>query len=271
MRETPTAYPAANFTPQDFHFFMELDVSPHLLEVFLSDICVQICTKTIVDYTGLVQYRGPGVLGGAYWTFNMALALGSTFVATHVYFALTPEGEAAADEASAWLAVGAMCAAWAAVFGAFLLLIKPGHAQSFFSTETGREWVRNKFLREGASDECRFFIHTMRGAMWADIRGEVKEWTLGNWERWDATHPEWFTPAAVAAVDDDMIPERFLRRLRSAGGGERDRRKSSLAAFWEERSARSGGASPARGEGRGLPVDSEQGLGEGGTLTNSAR
>ena len=35
------------------------------------DFVSQLIFKLIVDYTGLVQFRGPGCLGGCYWTGNM--------------------------------------------------------------------------------------------------------------------------------------------------------------------------------------------------------
>ena len=35
------------------------------------DFLMQLFFKLIVDYTGLVQFRGPGILGGCYWTGNM--------------------------------------------------------------------------------------------------------------------------------------------------------------------------------------------------------
>ena len=37
----------------------------------LYDFVLQLIYKLIVDYTGLVQFRGPGCLGGCYWTGNM--------------------------------------------------------------------------------------------------------------------------------------------------------------------------------------------------------
>jgi hypothetical protein len=37
----------------------------------LFDFLFQLCYKLVVDYTGLVQCRGPGCLGGCYWTGNM--------------------------------------------------------------------------------------------------------------------------------------------------------------------------------------------------------
>jgi hypothetical protein len=34
------------------------------------DIVAQVTNKIIADYTGLVQFRLPGVIGGSYWTGN---------------------------------------------------------------------------------------------------------------------------------------------------------------------------------------------------------
>jgi hypothetical protein len=41
------------------------------LGTVVNDFVLQLCFKLIADYTGLVQFRGPGVLGGCYWTMNM--------------------------------------------------------------------------------------------------------------------------------------------------------------------------------------------------------
>jgi hypothetical protein len=43
----------------------------------LCDFMNQLCFKLIVDYTGLVQFRGPGILGGCYWAGNMVGAKAS--------------------------------------------------------------------------------------------------------------------------------------------------------------------------------------------------
>jgi hypothetical protein len=55
----------------DFKYFDNVDGLAGLL-VF--DFLLQFILKTIVDFTGLVQFRGPGVLGGAYWSGSMVCA-----------------------------------------------------------------------------------------------------------------------------------------------------------------------------------------------------
>jgi hypothetical protein len=55
----------------DIKYFANVDGLAGLL---LFDFLIQFITKTIVDFTGLVQFRGPGILGGAYWSGSMVCA-----------------------------------------------------------------------------------------------------------------------------------------------------------------------------------------------------
>jgi hypothetical protein len=49
----------------DFKYFVNVDGLAGLL---LFDMLIQFTMKTIVDFTGLVQFRAAGILGGAYWS-----------------------------------------------------------------------------------------------------------------------------------------------------------------------------------------------------------
>jgi hypothetical protein len=49
----------------DFHFFLNLDGLWGLLG---ADLAIPFCLKTITDFTGLLQFRLPAVMGGVYWT-----------------------------------------------------------------------------------------------------------------------------------------------------------------------------------------------------------
>jgi hypothetical protein len=55
----------------DFKYFANVDGIAGLL---IFDFLIQFILKTIVDFTGLVQLRGPGILGGAYWSGSMVCA-----------------------------------------------------------------------------------------------------------------------------------------------------------------------------------------------------
>ena len=156
------------------------------------------------------------------------MALASSFVATHVYYAnLGEEVETAVDESVAWKLVGGLSAGWGFFFMAFLMLMKKGFRSTFFSTQTGYQWTMSLFL-EGRHDSTkrRVLVHNKRH--WAAIRDDVKAWTLENWERWEEEKPEFFNDAFKATVDDDMIPAASLRKLNGAGSMHRSRRRTSL-------------------------------------------
>jgi hypothetical protein len=182
--------------------------------------------KVIVDFSGCLQFRGPGEMGGAYFSFSLLGAMVASFVVTHVYFSSLEDHEAAVmGESDAWKLVGGLGGGWLASFVLFFYLIEPGYVSSFFSLKTGYQYVHEKF-RLGEDDERKASIFSFQPKMWLTIRDDVKTWTLENWERWGEEKPRWFTDAWKRKVDDDMIPPASLRRMN--GGGELSRRRSSF-------------------------------------------
>jgi hypothetical protein len=148
----------------------------------------------------------------------------SSFVATHIYYASLGEGEAGAmDEGDAWLLVGGLSGGLACFFATFFLTMKPKYVATFFSAQTGCQYVQSKFFRDG--DECKKEVFGYNAKLWLPIRDDVKAWTMENWERWEEEKPEWFTDAFKARTDDDMIPPASLRKLNGSAGR---RRRSSL-------------------------------------------
>jgi hypothetical protein len=55
----------------DIQYFANVD---GVAGALIFDFLTQFILKTIVDFTGLVQFRGPGVLGGVYWSGSMVSA-----------------------------------------------------------------------------------------------------------------------------------------------------------------------------------------------------
>ena len=101
------------------------------------------------------------------------------------------------------------------------------HRHTFYSTQTCKAWVCSFFTKEGASDASKMDIFTFRRRLWKHLRPEVKEWTLANWARFEREDPDWFSPALIAQVEDDMIPPGSLASLNREGGGKR--RRSSMS------------------------------------------
>ena len=64
----------------DFHYWLPVDGA---FGLFIS-LVMRVVAKTITDFTGVIQTRHPGELGGLYWTANTFLALLASFVCVWV-------------------------------------------------------------------------------------------------------------------------------------------------------------------------------------------
>ena len=181
--------------------------------------------KVVVDFTGLVQFRGAGILGGIYWTLNMVMAFLASFVAIYVYFETFEEKDAGIKRESAYQIAAGISGAWLVVSVVFLSLIKKEYIGTFYSTQTGNEYVQNKFLK-GETDQIKAKILNKNPHCWKSIRPQVRGWLLENWYMWEDEKPEWFDEVFMSWVDDDMMPPDALMRLRQKGGGSR--RRSSI-------------------------------------------
>jgi len=196
----------------DFHYWLPIEGA---LGLFAS-LMTRAIIKTITDFTGVIQFRHDGELGGLYWTVNMFLALLASVVCVW-----TSDGGA-----TEWTLVGAASGAWVLTFGLFLLLMKKGYRRTFFTTRTGNEWAMSYFL-EGKTDDIKQEVLMHNKNQWKAIRGEVKEWVGEGWWRWEADRPEWFTESWIAKVPADMIPSEAKQAAKDIRASAR--RRSSFA------------------------------------------
>jgi hypothetical protein len=210
-----TLYAVYKALRRDMWHWVPLEGVPSVVET----IAERSIVKILVDFTGVVQFRGPPEMGGAYWVFDMVMALTASFLATYVYV------ETATDPvASVWTTVLTLSSSWVVFFAIFLLTMRKRYWATFFSLQTGYAWVQSSFV-DGKTDVQKSYIHGYNKKLWLSIRPDVKAWTVENWERWEEEQPDWFNDAFKRKVDDDMIPPDSLRRM-NGGGGER--RRSSL-------------------------------------------
>jgi hypothetical protein len=203
----------------DFTYWIPVDGA---LGFFMSMI-VRVGVKTITDYTGIVQFRASGELGGIYWSFSMLTAVAVPFVAE--YFLGMASVTVAMAEGTASRIVGSLSGAWLFFFVLFLFLMNKEYRWTFFSFETGNEWAVSFFLK-GDTDAKRVKPLRLNKNKWKKIRPQMKEFVLDNWERWEGEQPEWFTQVWKASIDDDMLPAAELRKQKLVGGGQW--RRSSL-------------------------------------------
>jgi hypothetical protein len=192
---------------------------------FVTAVLTRTVVKLIVDYTGIVQFRASGEMGGAYWIFNVLLAVITPFVAVFFYYSSKPDKLVMTQE-SAWSIVGTLGGAWLFFFALFLKLMKKEYRKTFISFETGSDWAMSFFLK-GDTDEKRVKPLRLNINKWKKIRPEMKEFLLDSWDTWEEENPKWFTEVWKSRVPGDMLPAAELRKQTIAGGGYR-RKKSVL-------------------------------------------
>jgi hypothetical protein len=84
-------------------------------------LSIRVLVKTLTDFTGVIQFRGAGEMGGVMWLWTMCLALVTPWVAVPVYFgSLTEDTKNATEEeevrafehSDAWRLLGGLTAGW---------------------------------------------------------------------------------------------------------------------------------------------------------------
>jgi hypothetical protein len=216
-------YLAYKLARRDLYHWAPIEGAAHVPFAILCRVGI----KTIADFTGVVQFRAAGEMGGAAWTFSQGTALVTSLVATHIYLSSDKGGAAAGviGESFVWTTVGVLSGSLAVGYACFLLLMKRRFVSTFFSLKTGHAWVKGFFL-DYEEDRIKMFVHSQNRKQWLSIRDDVAQYTMDNWERWMEEKPEWFNDNFKAFVDEDMIPAESLRRIKM---GNSSRRRSSLA------------------------------------------
>lgn len=110
----------------------------------------------------------------------MLLALAASWVAVAVYFGSSREEEASEGgtfefgRKSAFELVAGLTAGWVCAFVVFLGLMRKGYRRTFWSTETGNEWLQS-YIMEVADDETKSKIITSNRAKWSSVESQVEE------------------------------------------------------------------------------------------------
>jgi hypothetical protein len=214
-------YLAQKILRGDFHYWLPIDG----VSGFTVSLLLRVIVKIIADYTGIVQFRHPGEIGGIYWTLNMFLACVVPFAAVEVYFTVTGESERVIEKGSARRIVSSLSGAWLVVFLLFLKLMKKEYVRTFFCFGTLKDYTVSRFVK-GETDEEKVELFYSHRRNWKAIEDDLKEWLEANWERWEEDQPDWFTDEWKSRLPDEVLPAAELRKQKMAGGSQR--RRSSL-------------------------------------------
>jgi hypothetical protein len=260
----------------DFYYWLPLEG----VLGFVVSVLMRLLVKVVVDYTGIVQFRGAPELGGIYWSMNMLVSIGMPLAVVRLYYyTVTLEADRIAVEEGTmrWI-VGLLSGAWVLFFGGFLALMKKKYRRTFVSLETGNDWAQAFFVK-GETDRIKSAVVEINTMKWKPIEGDVKKWVQDSWEKWEEEQPEWFDDIWTVRIPYDWLTPAELRRQKVAGGGQRRRssrgellggsvreRKRSAAAVFRRGSATVVPKNDAEIEGGGgfpfTVVEEEPSLGE---------
>jgi len=183
-------------------------------------------SKILADYSGVLQLRHPGEIGGLYFSFNIVIEFLSRGGAFAVYANMRGE-ENKLVLPLVGLCVGGCAGLWQVTFAVMLLFMKRKYRKSFFSTMTGAQMTCNYFT--GNADEAiKSLVFLCNRNQWKRIRPEVKAWISENWFRWEETNPAFFTELFKLSVPTDMTPSAEVRLRMKLGGVKRRRRSVGL-------------------------------------------
>jgi hypothetical protein len=90
-------------------------------------------------------------------------------------------------------------------FAVFLSLMKKNYRSTFWSMETGNEWVQSYFI-PGWGDSNKKNVVSLNKAKWKAIEPQVKEWVGEGWMGWERDKPDWFTDNWKSKVPADWVP-----------------------------------------------------------------
>ena len=120
-------------------------------------------------------------------------------------------GEAKLEAATLYAFVSTLTAVSIVSFGVLLLTIERKYVRTFFSTQTGGEFVMSQFLDNDGNDELQAFIFLKNQELWRPIRPQVEAWLRPRFKIWKREKPAWFTEALRRSIPTDMLPPRDAR------------------------------------------------------------
>ncbi len=144
-------------------------------------------------------------MGGVYYSFTVILSQASCGVVAALYLAYYT-GEEQVEASSIYAFIGGLQGSWFIVVLLFLNKIERKYLRTFYSTESGRQRAVSRFLSNN-DDSIKMEVFWYHPDLWSDIKGEVKEYCLTNWKRWEAERPPWLDENLQSMVSDNFIPK----------------------------------------------------------------
>ena len=184
----------------------------------------RIAGKVVTDFSGLLTKRMPCGFSGGLYSLNQRSVQIGVLVSVWLYNEHAEEVEGKLDRDTTWGMAVTVASLWTVLNIYFLGRVAvPKYRRLFWSFESGWQLLERQFFSREGDDKMRVRVNLFNDNIftWKGIEKEVKEWTMGSWEKWVGEKPDWFDEQVISTIPDKFIPARELLELGGAGRSRR--------------------------------------------------
>ena len=183
----------------DFYYWIKINGFVGIVVAFV----FRFAAKLVTDFTGMIHFRHPLDLGGAYWLFSIIECQITMLMSVFFCDKFISEEYASYIPYFKYFGV-AFHILW--VISAIFVgkNINKKYIHTFYSTETGKEHCINYFLRN--VDDDKHIILYSNHILWLSIEDSVKDWLHENWQSWNKNKPDWFEDILFSNIPEQIIP-----------------------------------------------------------------
>ena len=150
-------------------------------------------------------------LGGASWLASILETPLASIATCAAYFCLH-EGEHKLAGNMLFGTLGSLVIVWAAALITFLLSLDRAYLRTFYSLETGPQYLESLFHHHLGNDRLRIDTFSYNERLFSsDLRAALLSWVHASYAAWTsegagASTCQWFTPAVQATLPAWAIP-----------------------------------------------------------------
>jgi hypothetical protein len=152
---------------------------------------MRVAVKVVTDFTGCIQARAPGELGGLYYAANMFVATTCPLIIVPAVYSRLDgrEGpEPSISGSHALRVVGVMSALWWVSAAVVVKYANRSHRSTFWAKMTGKAWTQRYFLEDGSnahidSETMKAKIIAKNRNCWGECEPLIGDWVRANWHR----------------------------------------------------------------------------------------
>ena len=174
----------------------------------------RLVTKLVSDFTGLLHFRHPFVLGGLIWTVNLVWSQVMAFAVTWAYMSYTPDDAAGKVKGrDIWPLLIALQVVYLVSFTTFIFSINRSFVKTFFDTTTARGFYVN-WYKDTEDEKDKALVFDVHPVLYKDFEEDIFAYFLEHLPVWEAEKPDWWV--AMRGEVMQKMPMSMRKNLQTA-------------------------------------------------------